>query len=145
MNDSHDLPSDPSVEPPWSGAEYLRDLFGRDPGGALALLDDDVSWIVPGGPAFGGGTHEGRDAVVKFFGTVLELFPEGLAIEEMCEWPGRDGAVVEAILTGTTARGHAYRNFYAFVIHTAGGRVKKVREYADTSYAEGILNRGARS
>ena len=135
----------PSIKPPWSGAEYLRDLFGRDTGGALSLLHDDITWIVPGDPAFGGGTHKGQQAVVKFFGTVLALFPEGLAIEEMREWPGAEGAVVEAILTGTTATGHAYRNFYAFVVEFLDGRVHAVREYADTSYAEDILNRGATS
>ena len=78
---SFDAQSPP--QPRWSGAGYLRDLFGRDPGGALALLRDDISWIVPGDPTFGGGTHQGREAVMRFFGAVLELFPDGLAIEEM--------------------------------------------------------------
>ena len=132
-------------QPPWSGAGYLRDLFGRDPGGALALLRDDISWIVPGDPAFGGGTHQGREAVMRFLGAVLELFPDGLAIEEMREWPGAQGAVVEAVLTGTTAAGHAYRNSYVFVIEIVEGGVQKVREYADTSYAEDVLNRGVAS
>lgn len=137
-----DTMSDLPIRPPFSGAEYLHDLFGRDPGAALALLHDDIRWIVPGDPAFGGGTHEGREAVVEFFGAVLELFPEGLAIEEMREWPGAQGAVVEAVLAGTTATGHAYRNFYAFVIERVQGRVRHVREYADTSYAEEVLKRG---
>ena len=141
----NDANSNPPRRPPWSGAEYLRDLFGRDPGGALAVLHDDIRWIVPGDSTFGGGTHVGREAVVKFFGAVLELFPEGLAIEEMHAWPGSDGTVVEAVLTGTTRAGHPYRNFYAFVLEVVDGRVREVREYADTSYAEDVLNREATS
>lgn len=121
------------------GAEYLRDLFGRDPGAALSLLDGDVEWIVPGDPAFGGGVHTGRDAVVRFFALVLELFPNGLVIEELREWPGAEGCVVEMILAGSTAAGRSYRNNYAFVIEVREGRVRRVREYADTSYAESVL------
>ena len=76
-----------------------------------------------------------------FFALVIKLFPEGLAIEEMREWPGAKGSVVEAVLSGTTAGGHEYRNAYAFVIETGGGCVRRVREYADTSYAEAVLRR----
>ncbi len=134
---------DPSAGPAFGGAAYLRDLFGRDPGGALALLADDVCWIVPGDPAFGGGRHDGREAVVAFFGRVLELFPEGLAIEWMRQWHGAAGCLVEATLCGETAAGHAYRNDYVFTLETQGGLVQTVREYADTSYAESILNKGS--
>ncbi len=128
---------------PWSGSGFLRDLFGRDPGAAFGRLDEQVEWIVPGDPVFGGGAHRGKEAVSRFFALVLELFPMGLAIEQMREWPGAAGSVVEVVLSGATAEGHEYRNAYAFVIETHAGRVSRVREYADTSYAEAVLRRGA--
>ena len=130
----------PTPESPFlTGADYLRDLFGRNPGAALLLLDRDIEWIVPGASAFGGGTHRGREAVLAFFALVLELFPEGLRIEEIREWPGVDCCVVEAVLSGSTAAGAYYRNAYAFVLETREGRVCRIREYTDTSYAESVL------
>ncbi len=128
-----------TAKPFVSGADYLRDLFGLNPGDALSLLDGDVEWIVPGDAAFGGGAHRGREAVVSFFALVLELFPGGLLIDELREWPGAKGCVVEAVLSGSTAAGRYYCNAYAFVIETRDGLVWRVREYADTSYAEAIL------
>ncbi len=135
MTNSSAVPVDPFV----SSADYLRDLFGGNVAAALALLDDDVEWIVPGDAAFGGGVHEGREAVLRFFALVLELFPEGLAIEQLREWPGAEGGVVETVLSGRTAAGRSYRNAYAFVVETREGRVRRIREYADTSYAESVL------
>lgn len=133
----------PTSNPAFGGAAYLRDLFGDDPGAALARLADDVVWIVPGDPAFGGGTHKGRDEVVQFFGKVFELFPEGLSIEWLREWHGEAGCLVEAVLSGTTSAGHAYRNDYVFMLEVDAGQIRRVREYADTSYAEAVLNKQA--
>ena len=137
------LASSPSESASWSGESYLRDMFGDDPSGAFAQLRDDVEWIVPGDPAFGGGTHEGLEAVGAFAALVMRLFPEGLAIEKLREWPGENGAVLEVILFGTTAAGHEYRNAYAFVVERKNDRVHRIQEYADTSYAEEILRRSA--
>ncbi len=133
----------PDSNSTFGGAAYLRDLFGSDPAAALARLADDVVWIVPGDPAFGGGTHKGREEVVQFFGSVLGLFPEGLAIEWLREWHGEAGCLVEAVLSGTTTAGHAYRNDYVFMLEVEAGQIQRVREYADTSYAEAVLNKQA--
>ena len=135
---------------PFSGIEFLADLFGRDIDGALAQLDESVEWTVPGDPRYGGGVHRGRDAVVAFFATVLELFPAGLAIEDAREWQNAEGAAVEAVLSGRAANALPYRNHYVFVFDVFSGTgaeaatgaiIRRVREHCDTSYAQALLSR----
>ena len=123
----------------FSGVRFLADLFGRDVESALEALDDDVEWIVPGDSRYGGGAHQGRAAVVEFFADVLGLFPDGLAVERSREWRGADGVVVEAVLAGQAANARPYRNDYVFVFDVDGAKVRRVREYCDTSHAEAVL------
>ncbi len=123
----------------FSGVDFLADLFGRDVESALEVFDDDVEWIVPGDPRYGGGAHRGRPAVVEFFARVLGLFPDGLAVERSREWRGVGGVAVEAVLAGQAANARPYRNNYVFVFDVDGAKVRRVREYCDTSYAEAVL------
>ena len=125
------------------GEAFLRDLMGRDTGAALARLHDHVQWVVPGDPQFGGGVHQGREKVLRFFALVGALFPSGLRIAELEEWPSEGGFVIEATLEGETAAGVDYRNDYAFVIEMDGPIVMRVREYTDTSHAERLLRTGS--
>lgn len=118
---------------------FLVNLIEGDATYSLGLLDEGVEWVVPGDAQFGGGLHRGRDEVLSFFTRVQELFPAGLRVDAIREWPSRNGSVVEATLSGATASGRPYENRYAFVIEVRAGKVIAVREYADTGHAESIL------
>lgn len=121
------------------GARFLADLLGRDPTAAMSRLHDDIEWIVPGSPEFGGGVHQGRKAVLRFFALVGKLFPAGLRIAELREWKSPTASAVEATLEGTTANGATYRNKYVFVIDFNDRDVRRVSEYTDTVHAEAVL------
>jgi hypothetical protein len=123
----------------FSGRAFIEDLIERDTAAALERCADDVEWVVPGDPRFGGGTHRGKERILAFLGRVIEFFPCGLRVETLADWPGPAGAVVEATLVGETARGLPYRNRYAFVLAVHDGRVAAIREYTDTAYAESLL------
>ena len=118
---------------------FIEDLVERDTAAALSRCTDELTWVVPGTPRYGGGTHRGKNQVLAFLNRVIELFPRGLCVEALVAWPGPAGAVVEATLVGDTARGLRYRNRYAFVLAVHDGCVVEIREYTDTAYAEAVL------
>lgn len=123
----------------FDGRAFIENLIGGNATYSLGLLDQGLEWVVPGDARFGGGTHRGRDEVFSFFREVQKLFPAGLRVEAIREWPSRDGSVVEATLSGATASGRPYENRYAFVIEVRAEKVIAVREYTDTAHAEAIL------
>lgn len=125
----------------FDGRAFLENLIEGDATCSLGLLDDDVDWLVPGDARFGGGSHRGKQQVLRFFATVSELFPDGLKVHAVHEWPSLNGSVVEATLAGATASGRRYENRYAFVIEVRAGKVIAVREYTDTAYAESVLGK----
>ena len=123
----------------FDGRAFIENLIGGNATYSLGLLDQGLEWVVPGDARFGGGTHRGRDEVLSFFRQVQKLFPAGLRVEAIREWPSRDGSVVEATLSGATASGRPYENRYVFVIEVSAEKVIAVREYTDTAHAEAIL------
>lgn len=126
----------------FDGRAFLENLIEGDVTYSLGLLDEGVEWVVPGDARFGGGSHRGTQQVLRFFARVSELFPDGLDVQAIREWPSSNGSVVEATLAGATASGRRYENRYAFVIEVRAGKVIAVREYADTAYAESVLGKG---
>jgi ketosteroid isomerase-like protein len=116
--------------------EYLARVGRGDPGFA-DLLADDVVWWTPPGTAHGGGSREGKDAVLAFIrhgsakystDAKFELEIEAIVADE--EW-----ACAQLVLRTETARGAPYVNWLHIAFRIRAGRIALAREYSDTLLA----------
>jgi uncharacterized protein len=103
---------------------------------ALAdLLADDVTWWVPPSSPLGG-LHEGRAKVLALMAQGVGLYDGPLAITIESLIAEGDRAAVQVVIDGRTAKGEPYHNFYHFAFRVRDGKIRAVREYVDTLYAQ---------
>lgn len=128
---------------PEENKKVIRDYFDAVASGAsdkvvAAFADDIVWWVPPSSPM--AGTYEGRDAVLGMFGKGVSLYaPEPMKIEILGMVADERKVAAEIRITAKTAKGGEYRNFYHFLFEIDGGRIKGVKEYVDTLYAQRTL------
>ena len=102
-------------------------------------LADDANWIVTGQYSW---SHEfkGRDAIqnglMGHFRSFFAVRPRTLAFNFIAEG---DYVVVEARGDNVTKAGQQYNNEYCFVFRLADGKIREVKEYADTALVDAVL------
>jgi uncharacterized protein len=114
--------------------------FGKgDIKAAFANMSDNVSWLVPGNTPGVSGLKRGKDEILKFMSGVGDIFPEGLQSEIRKAHCDGDTVIVELTNRGKVRNGKQYENEYCFVFELEDGKIRRIREYADTQKARDIL------
>ena len=121
-------------------AEYFGCLGRGDHPAAIAKLADDITWWVPPASPLGG-TYEGKDAVLGLFASGAGLYDPSVPLAPTIEGMVAEGdeVAVEIVISGRSAKGKDYRNHYHFLFTIRGGKIRAVKEYVDTLYAQKVL------
>ena len=116
--------------------EMVKDFFAAigsgDKQGLLALVAEDVEWIIPGKDWPLAGTHRGHTGLAK----VLEKASE--EVETTYPAPPEfiaqgDRVMVVGVATGKIkATNRAFKDDWVFAITVQNGKITKIREYVDT-------------
>ena len=106
---------------------------------AFSNMADNVSWLVPGTNPGVSGIKRGKDEILKFMSSVGTIFPEGLQSEIIRAHATEDAVILELTNRGKTNTGKLYENEYCFVFEIENGKIRRIREYADTQKANAIL------
>ncbi len=107
--------------------------FGRgDITTALANMDDNVTWLVPGNVPRVSGIKKGPDEVGKFMAGVKVVFPDGIKPEFRQVHCDGDSAIVELTNHGKAANGRNYDNEYCVVFEVENDKIRRIRTYLDT-------------
>lgn len=106
----------------------------------LANVSDEVSWLVPGTLKGVSGMMKGKPAVREFVVGVSRIFPAGLQSEIRRTYADGDTVIIELTNRGKLINGGDYENDHCFVFELEGGKVRRVREYADTQKAYDALS-----
>ncbi|RBP14341.1 hypothetical protein DFR50_10994 [Roseiarcus fermentans] len=116
--------------------QTVRDFFaaiGRgDKEGLLALVAEDIEWIIPGEDWPLAGTHRGRNGVADVLRKASEevetTFPEPPEFVAQ-----GDRVLVVGVATGKIkATNRTFRDDWVFAITVRNGKLTKIREYIDT-------------
>ena len=115
--------------------QIVKDFFaaiGRgDKQGVLALVAEDIEWIIPGEDWPLAGTHRGHAGLADLLQKASEMetsFPEPPEFVAQ-----RDRVLVVGVATGKIkATNKAFRDDWVFAITVRNGKVTKIREYIDT-------------
>ena len=116
--------------------QVVKDFFAAigsgDKQGLLALVAEDVEWIIPGKDWPLAGTHRGHAGLAK----VLQKASN--EVETAYPFPPEfvaqgDRVLVIGVATGKIkATNRAFKDDWVFAITVQNGKVKKIREYIDT-------------
>lgn len=108
------------------------------------LVADDFVFTIMGGRW--AGTVRGKDKVVEaIFKPLREQLADRITQQAINIVADGDQVVVEARGCATTRRGELYNNQYCLVLRMEGGRVKSLKEYADTALVDRVLDPPARA
>ncbi|HYA35879.1 MAG TPA: nuclear transport factor 2 family protein [Candidatus Binataceae bacterium] len=105
----------------------------------LEVLDDNVSWLIPGNIPGVSGLKRGKEEIVKFMAGIGNAFPEGLQTEIRRAYADGDAVILELNNKGKVSNGKFYDNEYCFVFELENGKIRRIREYVDTQKAKETL------
>ena len=120
-----------------------RDFFARfstsDIEGALALMTDDATWLIPGKPERmpTAGLYS-KERIRKLFYTMLKQLEGGLQLTVTGMVAEGDRIALEAESSGDLKNGRRYRQQYHFRMEFRDGKISAVREYLDTQHAHDV-------
>jgi ketosteroid isomerase-like protein len=116
--------------------QTVKDFFaaiGRgDKEGLLALVAEDIEWIIPGEDWPLAGTHRGRAGVAGAVQRALEEVP--FSYPEPPEYVAQgDRVLVVGFAKGKIkATNRTFEDHFVFAITVRNGKLTKIREYIDT-------------
>ncbi|NKJ36590.1 nuclear transport factor 2 family protein [Rhizobium sp. SG570] len=116
--------------------QIVKDFFAAmgsgDKQGLLALVAEDIEWIIPGEDWPLAGTHRGHAGLA----VVLQKASEEIEMTypEPPEFVAQgDRVMVVGVATGKIkATNRAFKDDWVFAITVQNGKVTKIREYIDT-------------
>jgi uncharacterized protein (TIGR02246 family) len=125
---------------------YVAALNAGDSAAVADSFAEDAVWTLDGDLPISG-TWEGRDAILNgFFGTAATLLdPTSTHVTVTRTLSEGDDVVLEWTSRARTANGDPYENHCIGVFTIANGKIKAVREYMDTGYAQQQFQTTARS
>jgi len=97
---------------------------------AFELVDDNVSWWVPGNLPFSGTKSKTEYLVVV--NQITKGFPTGFELMATSMIAEADKVAAEVVSNGTHVNGKKYNNHYHFLIQVRDGKMINVKEYMDT-------------
>ena len=111
---------------------FLAALGGRDKQGLLALVAEDIEWIVPGENWPLAGTHRGHaglaDVLQKASQEIEMTYPKPPAFMAQ-----GDRVLVIGVATGKIkATNKAFKDEWVFDITVRDGKLTRIQEYIDT-------------
>jgi len=120
---------------------FFAAAFGGDRDGMLALVADEIEWIIPGQDWPLAGTHRGHDGLSDLLRTESEQMT--MSLSEPREFIGQgDRVLVVGYAEGTVrATNKPFKDHWIFAITVRDGKLSGIREYLDTQ----ALARAARS
>ncbi len=115
--------------------QTVKDFFaaiGRGDGAALlALIAEDIEWIIPGKDWPLAGTHRGHAGVTSFLETASRSLETSTEPREFVAQGDR--VLVVGVATGRVkATNKPFEDDWIFAITVRGGRLTGIREYVDT-------------
>ena len=119
-----------------TNVQIVKDFFaaiGRgDKEGLLALVADDIEWIIPGEDWPLAGTHRGRAGVAKAFAKAAAEVP--FSYTEPPEFVAEgDRVLALGFAKGKmTATNKPFDDHFVFAVTIKDGKLSKIREYVDT-------------
>jgi ketosteroid isomerase-like protein len=116
--------------------QTVKDFFaaiGRgDMNGLLALVSEDIEWIIPGEDWPLAGTHRGHAGLADVLQKASEEVEMTYADPPEFVAQG-DRVLVVGVATGTIkATNRPFKDDWVFAITVRNGKVTKIREYIDT-------------
>ena len=111
----------------------------RDRSLFVASLADDAKWVVTGQYSWSR-TFTGKESILgDLHGHVRSLLVERARTIAHRFIAEGDYVIVEARGDNVTKAGQQYDNKYCFVFRLSNGKIKEVKEYADTALVEAVL------
>ena len=116
--------------------QVVKDFFAamgsRDKQGLLALVAEDIEWIVPGEDWPLAGTHRGHAGLENLLQKANETVETSYPKPPEFVAQG-DRVLVVGVATGKIkATNRAFKDDWVFAITVLSGKVTKIREYIDT-------------
>jgi ketosteroid isomerase-like protein len=120
---------------PEKNVQSVKDFFAAisrgDKEGLLALVAEDIEWIIPGEDWPLAGTHRGRAGLVNLFETASSSIETSTEPREFIA--KGDRVLVVGFATGKVkATNKTFEDDWIFAITVRDGRLTHIREYVDT-------------
>ena len=126
--------------------DFVAAIGRGDEEGLLALVADDIEWIVPGEDWPLAGTHRGRAGVAAAFRKAAEEIP--FSYPEPPDYVAQgDRVLVVGFARGKVkATEQAFEDHFVFAVTVRDGKLTHIREYVDTqALARAAQKHGSRS
>lgn len=123
---------------------FIEAINRNDVPAALEYLAEDATWWLPPALPGVGGTHRGRDAILRdFMVPVAALFqPGSLRIEPVGTTVEGERVAVEWVARARSTADAPYENHYHVLFEVRDGRILAVREYLDALTVQRTLFAG---
>ena len=119
-------------------AAAFEDLAQGDSRRWWDLVADDFTFTIMGG-GWAGAVRGKAEVVEAIFKPLREQMADRITQQAINIVAEGDQLVVETRGCATTKRGELYNNQYCLVLRMEGGRVKSLKEYADTALVDRVL------
>ncbi|MEZ4743899.1 MAG: ester cyclase [Bdellovibrionota bacterium] len=116
---------------------FFLNVTNGDIDAAFKLVDDNVSWWVPGTLPFSGTKTKSEYLVVV--SQITKGFPTGFKMEVVSAIAEGDSVAAEVISHGTHVNGKKYNNQYHFLIKVKNSKMIDVKEYMDTLHLHDLI------
>lgn len=104
----------------------------------LAFMSEDVTWwIQQASPS--AGTYEGHAGIKRLFSIDIPIFSAPLQVTIVRMVGEGETVAAEVEIRTKNKDGKDYFNHYAFWFEVRAGKIRRVREYLDTLYAQQVL------
>jgi uncharacterized protein len=119
-----------------AAVEFFARLSDKDIAGALDLMTEDATWLLPGKPENmpSAGLYT-KDRLAKLFHIMFKQLKNGLKMTVKSSIGEGDKVALEAESYGELTNGRIYSQSYHFLMEFRDGKISGVREYLDTQHA----------
>lgn len=111
---------------------FFNAAFGGDRDGMLALVSDEIEWIIPGEDWPLAGVHRGHDGLADLLKTESEAMEMALSEPREFIAKGNRVLVVGYAEGSVKATGRSFQDHWIFAITVEDGKLTNIREYVDT-------------
>jgi ketosteroid isomerase-like protein len=119
--------------------EFIARLSANNLPGALDMLTEDATWLIPGKPdSFASAGLYHKDRIARLLRFMLSQLKDGLKMTVTGAIAEGDKVALEAESYGELSNGRVYRQSYHFLLEFRDGKISAVREYLDTQHAYAV-------